>query len=75
MPRDYKHEYESYHSKAEQRKNRSARNKARALMKTKYGSKVKNKDVHHKDGNPCNNTMSNLQIMSKSKNRSMNKQW
>ena len=74
MPRNYKQEYETYHSKPEQRKNRSARNKARALMKDKHGKKIKNKDVHHKDGNPRNNTISNLQLMSKSKNRSMNKQ-
>ena len=72
MPRDSKHEYESYHARPEQIKNRNARNKARALMKAKFGKKVNGKDIHHKDGNPQNNKLSNVSIMSKAKNRTMN---
>jgi len=33
-------------------------------------SAVKGKDIDHKDGNPNNNSISNLRVMSKSKNRS-----
>lgn len=72
MPRDYKHEYKSYHGRPDQIKNRNARNAARALMKAKHGSKVNGKDIHHKDGNPRNNKINNLSIMSKAKNRAMN---
>jgi hypothetical protein len=46
--RDYKHEYESYHAKPEQIKNRAKRNSARAEMKDKLGaSAIAGKDVHH----------------------------
>lgn len=68
--RDYKKEYREYHSKKEQKKNRAGRNTARrralAAGKVKKGS---DKDVHHKDGNPRNNEKSNLQIVSRKKNR------
>ena len=41
------------------------------LMIKKLGiSAVKGKDIDHKDGNPNNNSISNLRVMSKSKNRS-----
>jgi hypothetical protein len=69
--RNYGKEYDSYHSKTEQKKNRAGRNKARRKL-TKSGavSKGDGKDVHHKDGNPKNNKRSNLRVTSKSKNRS-----
>ena len=71
--RDYNREYRNYHSKPEQRKNRSSRNLARRLMKKKLGVKaVKGKDIDHKDKNPRNNARSNLRIRTKSKNRSDN---
>ncbi len=71
--RDYGREYRNYHSKPEQRKNRSSRNLARRLMKKKLGVKaVKGKDIDHKDKNPRNNARSNLRIRTKSKNRSDN---
>jgi hypothetical protein len=35
MPRNYKKEYENYHSKPEQKKDRAGRNGARILMKKK----------------------------------------
>jgi hypothetical protein len=73
MPRDYGREYANYHSKPEQRKNRSSRNLARRLMKKKLGVKaIKGKDIDHKDKNPRNNSRSNLRVRSKSNNRSDN---
>ena len=51
MPnRNYRKEYDNYHAKPTQKKRRAGRNKANAL-KGKNG-----KDVHHKDGNPLNNS-------------------
>lgn len=68
--RNYKKEYSEYHSKADQKKNRAGRNKARrtalASGKVKKGDK---KDVHHKDGNPRNNKSSNVKVVSRKKNR------
>jgi hypothetical protein len=55
--RDYKKEYKDYHGKPSQIKRRSSRNKARR----KVGA-PKGKDVHHKDGNPNNNSRSNLSL-------------
>ena len=72
MARDYRSEYKNYHSKPQQRKNRSSRNLARRLMKKKLGIKLNGKDVDHKDRNPRNNSLSNLRIRSKSSNRSRN---
>ena len=73
-PRNYRHEYDSYHSKPEQRKNRSGRNKARSLLiKTGAVKKGDGKDVDHKDRNPTNNSPSNLRIQSKAKNRGWRK--
>lgn len=69
MPRNYRQEYDRYHSKPDQRKKRSSRNKARRKM-AKAGVSVAGKDVHHKDGNPKNNSRKNLTTTSKSKNRS-----
>ena len=69
--RDYKREYNSYHAKPTQKKNRAARNKARTLLSTT--GRVRRgdgKDVDHKDRNPRNNSRSNLRVMSKSRNRS-----
>ena len=74
MPRDYGREYANYHSKPEQRKNRSSRNLARRLMKKKLGAKaVKGKDIDHKDKNPRNNSRCNLRVRTKSSNRSDNR--
>jgi hypothetical protein len=70
--RDYRSEYKNYHSKPEQKKNRASRNLARRIMKKKLGVSIKGKDIDHKDGNPRNNSRSNLRVQSKSKNRSRN---
>lgn len=60
-----------YQARPEQVAKRVARNAARRLLIKKKGkAALKNKDVDHKDGNPRNNSASNLKIMSKSKNRS-----
>jgi hypothetical protein len=68
--RNYKKEYSEYHSKADQKKNRAGRNKARrtALANGKV-TKGDKKDVHHKDGNPRNNKSSNVTVVSRKKNR------
>ena len=69
--RDYKREYNSYHAKPTQKKNRAARNKARTLLSTTGRvRKGDGKDVDHKDRNPRNNSRSYLRVMSKSRNRS-----
>ena len=71
--RNYRAEYDNYHSKPEQRANRSKRVLARRKMEEKGEvSKGDGNDVHHKDGNPQNNGDSNLKVLPKSKNRSMN---
>ena len=70
--RDYKSEYQNYHSQPLQKKNRAKRNLARRLMKRKLGNAINGKDVHHKDGNPNNNSFANLKIVTKSYKRSRN---
>ena len=70
--RDYKSEYNNYHSKPDQKKNRAGRNSARRIMKKKYGNSILGRDVDHKDRNPTNNSKSNLRLQSKSSNRSRN---
>ena len=72
--RNYRREYDTYHKRKRQKKRRAGRNKARRMMIKKKGkSKLKGKDVHHKDRNPRNNKHSNLRIQSKKKNRGNNK--
>ena len=65
--RNYKKEYENYHSSPEQIKRRAKRNEARRMLKNRKG--IKGKDVHHKDNNPMNNDKSNLSIVSQKYNR------
>ena len=71
MPRNYKKEYENYHSSPKQKKNRAARNAARAAMlkkgKVKKGDR---NDVTHRNGNPRDNSEKNLGVLKASKNRS-----
>tara|TARA_Y100000310_G_scaffold327112_1_gene392982 strand:- start:367 stop:936 length:570 start_codon:yes stop_codon:yes gene_type:complete len=75
--RDYKKEYEKYHSKPEQRANRSKRVLARRkLEKEGRVSKGDGNDVDHKDGNPQNNSSCNLRVMPANKNRGRdNNKW
>jgi hypothetical protein len=70
-PRNYRKEYDNYHSSDTQKKNRASRNAARRQA-TEAGKVKKGdgKDVDHKNGNPRDNRSSNLSVKSKSSNRS-----
>ena len=64
-----------YNGSPEQKKNRASRNAARrAAEKAGKVRKGDGRDVDHKNMNPRDNRKSNLQVMSKSKNRAKN-QW
>ena len=68
--RNYKKDYEQFQSSPKQIRDRSARNGAR--RKAEKQGKVKKgdgKDVHHVDGNPQNNSSTNIRIVPKSENR------
>ena len=65
--RNYRKEYDNYHSSPEQIKRRAKRNEARRTLKNRKD--IKGKDVHHKDNNPMNNDKSNLSIVSQKFNR------
>ena len=71
MDRDYKSEYDNYHSSPAAKKKRARNNKARRKME-KEGKvrKGDGKDVAHKDNNTRNNSSSNLSVQSRSRNRS-----
>ncbi len=69
--RNYKKEYANYHAKPVQKANRANRNKARSLvLKSGGAAKVAGKDVHHRNGNPRDNSLTNLAVKSKTANRS-----
>lgn len=71
MARNYKKEYANYQGKPEQIARRSARNKARRELEKKgLVKKGDGKDVNHRNGNPLDNRRGNLQVQSKSANRS-----
>jgi 5-methylcytosine-specific restriction endonuclease McrA len=75
MPRDYKKEYASYHSKPEQKKKRAKRNAAR--KQAEKSGKVKKgdgKDIDHKKPlrSGGSNSKKNLRVRSKSANRADN---
>ena len=71
MARNYRKEYDNYQGRPEQKKKRAKRNAARKKMQ-KAGKvrKGDGKDVDHKNGNPRDNSFSNLRVKSKSSNRS-----
>ena len=65
----------AYNSQPEQKKNRASRNSARrSAEKAGKVRKGDGKDVDHRNMNPKDNRKSNLQVISKSKNRAKN-QW
>ena len=71
--RDYKKEYDSYHAKPEQIKNRAQRNKARGMLeKEGIVHKGDGKDVDHKRplSKGGTTTRSNIVAKPKSANRS-----
>lgn len=84
MPRNYRREYDMYYgvkgrpelwSKAQvkHRKEKSNRNGARAIVTRRDGARrVKNRDVHHVNGNQLDNRPSNLQITTINYNRKRN---
>ena len=68
--RNYKSDYEKFQSSPEQIADRSSRNSARREAENQ--GKVKKgdgKDVDHKNGNPRDNSNTNIRIVPKSKNR------
>lgn len=69
--RNYKKEYQNYHSKPDQKKNRAGRNAAR--REAERDGRVRKgdgKDIDHKNGNPRDNSKGNTRVKSKSANRS-----
>jgi hypothetical protein len=71
MARDYKSEYDNYHSSEKAKKKRAENNAARRKMeKAGKVSKGDGKDVSHKNNRTGDNRMSNLKAESPSKNRS-----
>ena len=61
--RDYKGEYERYHGKPEQIARRQSRNEAHEKKNPGKG-----KHVHHKNGNPLDNSDDNLEVVSAEEN-------
>jgi hypothetical protein len=76
MARDYRKEYDTYHAKPDQKKNRAKRNAARAIMvkagKVKKGDGV---EIDHKTPirNGGGNSKSNLRPLSLKANRAWRK--
>jgi hypothetical protein len=71
MARNYKKEYANYQGTPEQIKKRASRNAARAKM-VKAGKvrKGDGMDIDHSNGDPLDNSTSNLKVKPASKNRS-----
>ena len=68
--RNYRLEYDNYHSRPDQIERRSARNSARRIVSKKAtDEELEGKDVHHKDNNPLNNDEKNLSIVTQHYNR------
>ena len=74
MARDYKKEYANYQGKPEQKKRRAQRNKIRRqMLREGRVRKGDNMDIHHRDGNPSNNSPGNVIVKPRSKNRSFSR--
>ena len=75
MSRNYRKEYDNNQGNKDQIANRSSRNSARRRKEKELCYKLNSKQhVHHKNGNPKDNSSSNLVIRSQSSNTSDNKQ-
>jgi hypothetical protein len=71
MSRDYKSEYDNYHSSDRAKKKRAENNAARRKMeKAGKVSKGDGKDVAHSNNRTSDNRMANLKVQSPSSNRS-----
>jgi hypothetical protein len=71
MSRDYKKEYAKYHGTKKYKEERASRNGVRRKMEASGRvRKHDGMDVDHRNGNPRDNRMSNLRIITKSANRS-----
>lgn len=73
-PEDYKDEYRKYQSSTKQIKERAQRVMARRKVKKELGAAaISGKEVHHKVSPKAGgtNAMSNLQLMSRAKNREL----
>lgn len=70
--RDYEKEYADYHASTEQKQRRAMRNQIRRKL-TREGKVEKGdgKDIDHKDQNPRNNSPSNVRIVPRKVNRSL----
>lgn len=69
--RNFKREYEQYHAKPEQKKERASRNNARREFEREGKvHKGDGKDVDHKNSRPTDNSPSNLRVRSRHANRS-----
>ena len=63
--RNYRKEYDNYHSRPEQKIRRAARNAARK----RFANADPTLDVHHKDNDPLNNDLNNLSLVTQHYNR------
>lgn len=71
MARNYRSEYDNYHSSPKQKKRRAGRNKSRRIMeRAGKAKKGDGKDVAHKDNNPLNAKLKNIRMESRKSNRS-----
>ena len=71
--RDYDKEYKRDHKPKKDKTERNCRAEARRKIvawRKKHGKPKlkKNETVEHKDGDPCNNKMSNLKVISQGEN-------
>lgn len=69
--RNYRQEYDRFHASAKQKKRRAGRNLARRkLERLGRVRKGDGKDVDHASRNTSNNSLGNLRVLSKARNRS-----
>lgn len=66
----YREAYRKFHSSAKAKAERASRNAARrAAIRSGRVQKGDGKDIHHADGNPRNNSSSNLRVTTAHENR------